>query len=184
MRKAFAVTVFLFFLTPGLATAQTTWNGLRFGMSIKEAQDAMGTKKIKMVPGDPQMLKSAIDYDIQFPGTAYPFPLIVELHFDSAGLSMVDLQLDVQEYRRRKPGLSSDNEAAWLFGSVSYNALVEKYGNPMRQEDDCQPMPSSPSWNTGCSAEWRADGQSIGFVVTPSSSTGVLIEYKPQPTQL
>jgi hypothetical protein len=183
MKMAVAVVMFLLFFIPRLATAQATWNGLRFGMSVKEAQDVMAAKGASMVASDPQTLKSSGDYDLQFSGTAYPFPLTIELRFDSAGLSMIVLRLDVQEYRKRKPDIPSDSEAGWLFGSVSYNTLVEKYGNPLKQEGDCRPMPSSPSWTTGCSADWRTGGQIIGFVVGPSKNT-VLIEYQPQPTQL
>jgi hypothetical protein len=154
-------------------------------MSVKETQDVMTAKGISMVATDAQTLKSGHDFDLQFSGTAYPFPLIVELHFDTAGLSVVDLRLDVQEYRKRKPNIPSDSEAVWLFSSVGYNSLIEKYGNPMRQEDDCTPLPSSPSWETGCSADWRVDGQIIGYVVNAiSAEKTALIEYKPQPTQL
>jgi hypothetical protein len=182
MKIASMLVVFLLSLIPRLTTAQTTWNGLRFGMSIKEAQDVMAAKGTSMAASDPQTLKSSGDYDLQFSGTAYPFPLTIELRFDSAGLSMIVLRLDVQEYRKRKPELS-DQFAVWLFGSASYNALMEKYGKPVTQESDCHPLPSSPSWTTGCSADWRTDGQLIGFVVGPSQNT-VLIQYRPQATQL
>ncbi len=168
-----------------LAFSQSTWNGLQFGMSINKAQNVMVANGINMVSADPQTLKSTSDFDIQFPGTAYPFPLIVELHFGSAGLNMIDLQLDVQEYRKRKQDITSDSEAVWLFSSVSYDSLVEKYGNPIRQEDDCKPLPSSPSWTTGCSAEWRVNNEIIGYVVNAiSQEKTALIQYKPQPTQL
>src|SRR5271155_1060150 len=180
MKIAAAFVVFLLSLAPRLATAQTTWNGLHFGMSVKEAQDAMAAKGTTMTAPDPRTLKSSNDYDLQFSGAAYPFPLTVEFHFDSVGLSMIVLTLDVQEYRKRKPELS-DKFAVWLFGSASYDTLVEKYGKPVTQESDCHPLPSSPSWTAGCSADWRSDGQIIGFVVGAPQNTA-LIEYRPQPT--
>lgn len=182
MKTVAMLVVFLLSLALGLATAQATWNGLRFGMSVKEAQGYMAAKGTTMTASDSQALKSSNDYDLQFSGATYPFPLTVELRFDSAGLSMIVLRLDVQEYRRRKPELS-DQFAVWLFGSASYDVLMEKYGKPVTQDSDCHPLPSSPSWVTGCSADWRTDGQVIGFVVDPSQNTA-LIEYRPQPTQL
>lgn len=172
-------------LAAPIGLSQSTWNGLRFGMSVKQAQDVMAAKGISMVTGDAQTLKSTEDFDLKFPGTVYPFPVIVALRFDSAGLSAVDLRLDVQKYRERKPDIQSDSEAVWLFSSVSYDVLVEKYGKPMKQEDDCSPLPSSPSWATGCSADWRADGQIIDYLVdTISPQKKALIEYRPEPTQL
>jgi hypothetical protein len=186
MKKALLPGILLLSFSTALALAQTTWNGLRFGMSVKEAQDAMAESKTVMSAPDPLILKSVNDYDLQFANSLYPFPLKVELHFDHVGLTMVILRLDVEELRRRHPTMSSDMFAVGAFSGASYEALHERYGKPLKQQDECDPLDAADitAWQ-GCSADWSTGSQVIGFVVASlPGAHGAMIQYTPVPKEL
>lgn len=171
-------------LFPRMAFAQATWNGLRFGMTVQEAQATMTAKGTNMVATDPQHLDSSNDFDLIPSGTIPIFPMTVKVRFDNTGLNRIDLQLDLQAYRKRETRITSDSNAIWISSSYLFDALMNRYGRPLTQDGDCKPIPSDPSWSIGCSAHWRADGQTIGYVVSAGSSRALLIEYSPQTNQL
>lgn len=170
----------LFALSCVLAMAQTTWNGLHFGMSVRDAQGVMAASKTVMFAADSQTLRSSKDFELQIGSAAYSFPMKVELRFNNTGLNMIVLALDIQELRRRKPDLTGI-QAIMVFSSAAYSALQEKYGNPLNHQDECDPLKANDilSWD-GCSADWSVNGQAIGYVaVAMGNADTALIQYNP-----
>jgi len=179
MKKALSLAILLTNLPASLAVAQTTWNGLRFGMSPKDAIGVMAASKTNMHSPDPQKLISSNDFDLKLPNTTMLLPLNVELDFDTKGLNLIVLQLDVREFRRRSPDITSDAMAMYIVNKFIYEALHERYGNPLNMQDDCDPLGAVLTWQ-GCSANWSVDDVDIGYMVTSIGSTNsVLIQYRP-----
>jgi len=181
MRKAHVI-LSLYALLGGIpAGAQATWNGLRFGMSAKEAKDLLAAKGAVMVAGDSLTLKSESDYLLRLGEDAKGFPLVLTLQFDAIGLKDITLQLDIQRYKNEASFSPStrDSIATWIFGSIIYDELLTKYGSPIKATGDCKATPIADSELSGCEINWRGDSQMITLDAAYSAPyNAALIEYK------
>lgn len=164
------------------AACQSTWNGLRFGMTFTQAMQALDGRGLRMEVESPSQLRSAKDYELRLPGLSSTLPMVVDLRFDGSRLVSTNLEFDINEFRRRNPSVQSDEAAVSAFGYLAYEALDEKYGKPLTQSGSC--AVNSLSWD-GCSVTWRAGNQSVGLVIVAADGAcSGIIGYEPLAGQL
>jgi hypothetical protein len=163
-------------------SGQAAWGGLCFGMTPNQAKEQLDSKHLGMVERREGQLISSKDFELQLSGMSSAFPMVVDLRFTKTALVSVNLRFDVNEYRRRNSDVRSDRVAISVFSELVYQSLRDKYGKPLDQKGSCSS--DSLSWE-GCSATWRAEGESVGLVVVAIDDENfAMVGYDPLTDQL
>jgi len=162
-RSTFAVAL----LFSGVALAQTgaaTWQGLRFGISLSDAKQALKTFEFQTAAAKDSYSLTP-DYEVKVGKSRILFtPLLT---FDSDGLRSIALSADIPKIMADNPGFPASTLAA-VFERAVYEQLEAKYGRSIDAKGQCGDVPIDmliPSSQAipSCNASWRGDGQSISF---------------------
>jgi hypothetical protein len=167
---------------PIASTAQTTWQGLKFG--INEA-DVRSSYKGKLEKDD------ASSKDWLFKLTDHDQKLLIHhatavLYFDHDA-KLADIELYMKDPPESEGGSAGSALASF---EVLTERLVEKYGRASSKKGDCQPTVEDtvrrPEHYLGCEQLWRSEGQIIKF--TWLFSQGRLkfagLDYSPKPNDI
>jgi hypothetical protein len=116
--------------------AQSTWGGLRFGMSRAEVDQALGSKGLKMSAAgqNPDLFDVTPAYQVSVPDLVDPIPFNVQLYFSVGKLNQITLGLDKATYI--KEGGSVYAVVDVVNGSMK-KALTAKYGAPFETTRPC-----------------------------------------------
>lgn len=180
--RGWVVLVFALMTVPALV-AQSTWHGLKFGMSETEIRQAyQGTLQAQVGPSGGRMLVDTNQKLSVWKATAY-------LHLDDDG------KLASVEVIMKDPfALQSTTSALGLSFAVIpvlNDELVQKYGRPVTATGDCNAtiddvLRDQPDAVFNCEKLWRANAQTINMSWSISSQRLSFwsIEYKPLPTDI
>lgn len=183
MWKAFAV-VLLTLTIHGVLLAQTTWKGLRFGMSEAEIRTTYGANLRKEISAKGAVL---VDEDLELLGA----PLRVRAHVELS-LGKVD-KLRVIDIVVKSPFANEKNETSASGASLAavgelMTRLTDKYGNPITEEGHCELTAEMllSRMSFLCEKMWKSDGQNIKLFwsVFDGRLRDFVVSYKPIPTDL
>jgi hypothetical protein len=178
--------LFVFALASTLS-AQTTWNGLRFGMTAGDAKAYMKSQgfDVGAVGEDEKHQTATPDYELQLPNLTVTFPFKPEFNFDSTGLSVITLGLNGPKWLERIA--NNMFVAVTLAAKDIHDALVTKYGQPVSMDGPCNNVTVSMLLNnrrdTTCEAKWKGDSQMISvywlYYRSPEKFS-YFLQYQPQ----
>jgi hypothetical protein len=170
--------VLLYCLTVGcVCSAQTSWQGLRFGMASQEARELLLAKQLKMQPAPALRTFTVLpDFELKTDSahlsanlrdeiataTMYFGP---QLSFDGQDkLQTITLTLDQTKVFQTTPAFNNNLPILTMVAGTSlYEQLTAKYGRPAAARGPCADVPSAGLVGsiTECDAKWNAGGQSI-----------------------
>jgi hypothetical protein len=164
------------FLSMNYAQAQTTWQGLSFGMKHQQVRDALSAKGFSLHGSDESTTSTAEpDLEVktnsatisanlkQSVATASMF-FKPELGFDAQGrLQTVKLNLDQAKVLQSTPSLQPLAVLPYIAGTSVYEQLTRKYGSPTATRGPCDniSLASLVGSVQECSAKWNDAGQTI-----------------------
>jgi hypothetical protein len=142
-------------LSSSYALAQTTWKGLRFGMSETEFKQAY-SGNLREVPAGEKVFELNDD-DVQ---------LIPDVSFQAkfwfiSGLYRIYLEM------KEDPFAGNPNATAKSVASMNFlnEQLQLKYGSPIVERGECRITSTmlviNPNFAGMCNKSWRAEGQVI-----------------------
>jgi len=164
--------------------AQPTWSGLHFHMNQKEAKKHLTTTGFDLQPAADERHQTATpNYELKVPGLG-TFPFKADLQFDSSGLMLVTLALDVPELMAE---LKSILVVVTHSAQEIHDALVVKYGTPVLVDGPCRSTTAETLIDSRtivtCSENWRGDSQQISVYWSYDPRSGkfaYFIQYQPQ----
>lgn len=143
--------------------AQPTWNGLHFGASQAEVQQALRRKGVTLTEGNPGIYDVRPIHDLSLPDIKVSLPFRVQLTF-SGGLKKVDLILDSNAAMQRMGNVYATVD---LVVSSMANALTAKYGAPLDMTGICDLKSNNivslmlENGGANCKESWRTEGQLV-----------------------
>lgn len=147
-------------------SAQTTWNGLRFGMTIEEVQAKLVSQSmtIAAAEGRPRHYTATPDYVLQTQGVISSILMIVEFDFGKTGLEHIRLDLDKATMLDGK--VADTLMLARQLPDELTNLLSTKYGKPVDTQGSCDnsigTLLSPVAENViTCESTWGDKGQQI-----------------------
>jgi hypothetical protein len=161
---------------------QSTWGGLRFGMTETEVKEVLKDRAVSTgdKPGPNPLYYTAVrlasveiqvPYSTTFTASQKPeFPIIKgtgALDFDTKKGTLLRISLDFGSHEKN-PSTNDKGLRAVAYSYIS-DQLTEKYGNPSSQNGHCfatrneifEKFVYDPDSIAKCSKMWRKDGQSI-----------------------
>jgi hypothetical protein len=177
---------FLLLLISALASAQTTWRGLRFGTDEAEVRKVyQGT-----LQNDQELLTKygrivLTDRDQKLADQR----ATAHLYFNkSGGLDEVELML--QEPFATEPANSAIPKS-FAFITILDQELAEKYGKPTTREGECgltigDVVENRPQKIFLCNKMWKSEGQTISlhWSVQNQRLLSYFLNYKPLPKEI
>lgn len=157
--------------------AQTTWQGLQFGMDRQQVRDSLGKSGFSAQPG-PDATVAIVTPDFELPtNSSYlsqnlkPEIASASVYFTPAlgfgpqdKLLVVKLVLDQSKTFQVTPALGSNLPTlTFLAGTSAYEQVVGKYGPLASTRGPCASIPIAELVGsvTDCSARWNSSGQTI-----------------------
>jgi hypothetical protein len=142
------------------AYAQSTWNGLRFGMSREEVEQALKAKGMTTSERNPDVVAVQPTYQVTLPDLRDPLPFYTELIFSKGVLRRVDLNFKTDEALKVIRSLYAVIDI--VNGSMK-KALTAKYGQRIEaagacdaEDTDLVALPSDGS--AKCNESWQSQG--------------------------
>jgi hypothetical protein len=165
-----------------IASAQTTWKGLRFGMGevdVRKEYPASFEKKPLQNGGF-----ALLDRGQKLAGSQ----ATAELFFDKNG-KLEQIDLSMKDPFTGEPNSSPAAGSTLAVISILTDKLVEKYGASTTQKGTCELTAADlvpPDRVFTCDRLWRSDDQTIDmyFVVARKLITSFTLEYKPLATDI
>jgi len=177
------VIAVLFVLMIGqVSFAQTTWKGLRFGMSEADLRKEYTASLEKNLTENGEFKLTDKNQEL------YGSRATAEFYFDKDGkLSMIELFM-----KDPFAGMSTATGASLALVSDFPKRLVEKYGVPVSQEGDCEDWTAEIAVTSyqgkifSCDKRWRSDGQTIKmyWAVHNPTISFFSISYEPLPSDI
>ena len=144
-------------------SAQTTWSGLKFGISSTEAEQALKDRGMTLSERVPYHFTVHPSYQVELPEVEKPVPFNVELDLSGGGkLKRIELQLDNQALLSRMGG--NYVAMATLVNDRMKAALSAKYGAPVAVKGACESLSDAMlihGSNVDCEESWKTEGQLI-----------------------
>lgn len=171
------------------ACAQSTWNGLHFGMSEEEADQTLRTKGMTTSERNPNVLAVQPTYQVSLPDLVNPLPFYAELTFSKGALQQIDLNLITDEALKSIGSLYAVVDT--VNGSMK-KALTAKYGQPIEANGACDAGGNDLvgilfNGNATCSESWQSQGQLISvkwWYDKQRSSFAYIASYQPSSPDL
>lgn len=170
------------------AKAQSTWHGLRFGMSRSEASSSMEANGLPLKASDTSILYTITDFDYHSSrGQSIPFG--VSLTFAEDRLSEVTLTMDFAAMSKFVPSPNTAGVIA-LDGPLMEGELLLKYGKATKESSsECDdPMTAYLNQESSvCEATWALPDQNVSLLWSFSSKAApneIQIYYRPTPHDL
>jgi hypothetical protein len=143
--------------------AQSTWNDLKFGMTIAEVRTSLAKQGLTLQRSDAEWQVTP-GWDLRLAGLKIAFHFSPRLYFSSGDrLERITLGLKTAQH-------ASEGTSAVVLTSLAAShitkQLVSKYGPPVRKEGPCDSVDvmdlvgHSPRI-LKCSALWTAPGQTV-----------------------
>lgn len=161
-------------LLGSLASSQTTWKGLRFGMSEDEVRK---TYEGPLQPSDQDGEYMGLgDTSQRLEG----MPMSVHLVFSGVPKKLAWISLLVNKPFADQAGDLASVSRVKI--KMLEQHLVEKYGKPIREGKECQ----SPYGASSCDMMWKADEQNVLFhwVFFDRCLQSLTLTYKPLPKEI
>lgn len=173
------IPLFCLFFIPIFMSAQSTWKGLRFGMSeeeiLKEYKGAL--RKQISEKSETQLVTENVEL---WPSVSGSEAVIAEGRFTLGSgnkLQLIDLTV-------RPENISSTTLA---MTSLLAQRISEKYGQPVSMKGECNATPATliRSLLLTCIQSWKGEGQTIRLIwaVTRGRFTNLSITYAPTPIE-
>jgi hypothetical protein len=178
---------------PTVALAQNsgaTWHGLKFGMSEDVVKQTL-EKDFQFQPGTKGRYTLTPNVEMKIAGLALTFTFEPLLVFDSNGLNVITLVLDVPKMMADKSSPEPGIIAA-TGGPAIYEQLIGKYGRPITTEGECEDVPvhmivRTSTESPSCKASWKGDNQLVSYYWWYNHANRKLflaVEYKAQSSDL
>jgi hypothetical protein len=167
----------------GALFAQSTWKGLRFGMSEVEIRKTYGAALRREVNGKQEAV--LVDDSVELLGATLSVRARVELFLGKAG------KLEVINIIAKSPFADEKNETNAGGSSLAAieeltRRLVSKYGKPLTEEGQCgltaeMLLSRKPAL---CNDMWKSEGENITMFwsVFDRRLKDFVLSYKPVPT--
>lgn len=182
MEKTFHILLIVL-AVEGALLAQSTWKGLRFGMSEAEVRKTYGGTLRKEVTERQETV--LVDDSVELLGAALSVRAKVDLSLSKAG------KLEVINIIAEKPFANEKDETSASGSSLAAieeltRRLVDKYGKPLTEEGQCRLtaemlLSRKPVL---CNDMWKSEGQNIKMFwsVFDGRLRDFVLSYKPVPT--
>jgi hypothetical protein len=175
-------TTLLILTASAIAAAQTTWKGLKFGMSEADVRkEYQGSLEKKLVENGAYELFDRDQKLLKWPATA-------GLYFEKSGkLSLIEVFMN-DPFAAESGTLATGSSFAVM--SVVTDGLVEKYGKWISEDGECQLTIHHVVYNPRkiftCKKLWKSDGQTISMYwsVENQRLSFLALTYKPLPSDL
>ena len=156
--------------------AQTSWQGLQFGMNRQQVRDALLAKNFSVRDLDATTYSVEPDFEVKTnsPFLAANFKAEIasaSMFFKPAaifdarnGLQTIKLELDQAKVFQSAPAFQSNVPALTAIAGTSiYEQLTGKYGPPVSKRGPCDNIPVASLIGSiqECSAKWKDSGQTI-----------------------
>ncbi|MGA2334655.1 MAG: hypothetical protein ABSG08_04710 [Terriglobales bacterium] len=158
------------------AQAQTTWQGLSFGMKHQQVRDTLSAKGFSL-HGSDEATTATVEPDLEVKTNSATLsanlkPVVAtasmffkpELSFDvQGGLQTVKLDLDQAKVLQSTPALQPLAILPYIAGTTVFEQLTGKYGPPDATRGPCDNISLASLVGTvqECSAKWKDAGQTI-----------------------
>jgi hypothetical protein len=182
MKRVFLILLIVL-AAEGVSFAQSTWKGLRFGMSETEVRKTYTGALRKEVT---QLQETVlVDDSVELLGTALSVRASVRLSLGKAG------KLEVINIIAKNPFATEKDEASASGSSLAAikeltSRLIDKYGKPLTEEGQCDL--TVDMLLTGkpvlCNDMWKSEGQNIKMYwsVFGGRLRDFILSYEPVPT--
>ncbi len=165
-----------------VASAQSTWKGLRFGASEADVRKEYEGTLQKKLSDDGRLVLVDVDQKLADQRAT------ADLHFDKNGkLTMIELYLkDPFAAERRTDAIGSSFAVITVLG----NSLAEKYGKPVTEEGECRLSIEDVVNNSqkifSCNKMWRSGEQTISLYWSIRFQRLFFygLDYKPLPSEI
>ncbi len=143
--------------------AQSTWNGLRFGMSRDDVEQALKAKGMTIAEKAQDVFAVSPTYEVELPNLTKPLPFYVEVTFSKAGLQQVDLNFKTDEALK---SIGSIYAVVDIVNGSMKKALTAKYGQPIDASGSCNAESNDMveilfNGNASCNESWQSQGELI-----------------------
>lgn len=166
----------------GAVLAQTTWRGLRFGMSEADVRKAYGGTLRKEVSEAQETV--LVDDNRELLGAALSVRAKVDLSLGKAGkLEVINITAENPFSEQRDATSASGSSLAAITELTT--RLEDKYGKPITEEGQCKLTAEMLIGRKPllCKAMWKSEGQNIKMFwsVFDGRLKDFVLSYKPLP---
>ncbi len=183
MKKTFQ-TILLVLAVQGFVYGQSTWKGLRFGMSEAEVRATYGKALQKQVNETQETV--LVDDSFELLPAPVSVPATVRLSLGKSGkLEVINIIAKESPFANEKDEASASGSTLAVVEEVT-RGLVEHYGKPLTEEGKCN-LTAEMLLNhepVVCDAMWRSEGQKIEMVWSAFDGRlkNFILSYQPVPT--
>lgn len=181
MRKIFLIA----FAVHGVLFAQTTWKGLRFGMSEAEVRKAYGGELHKEVSESQNVI--LVD-NLELLRAPLKMRAKVELSLGKGDKLEVINIIAKDAFADEKSETNAKGATLAAVNELT-TRLTDKYGNPTTEEGKCKPTAEMLLDNQNllsCSKMWRSEGQNVKMFwsIRNGRLSAFILAYKPFPADI
>jgi hypothetical protein len=183
MKKTFQ-TILLVLVVQGFLYGQSTWKGLRFGMSEAEVRATYG----KALQREVNETQETVLVDDAFELLPAPLsvPASVRLSLGKSGkLEVINIIAKESPFANEKDEASASGSTSAVIDEMT-SRLVDRYGKPLTEEGECKLTAEMLMNHTPvvCHAVWRSEGQKIevAWSVFDGRLKNFVLSYQPVPT--
>ncbi len=183
MKRAFQ-TILLALAVQGFLYGQSTWKGLRFGMSETEVRNTYGKALQKQV--NEAQETDLVDDNFELLPAPLNVPARVGLSLGKSGkLEVINIIAKENPFANEKDDASASGSTLALIDEMT-SRLVDRYGKPLTEEGECKLTVEMLLNHTPvvCHAVWRSEGQKIevAWSVFDGRLKNFIPSYQPVPT--
>jgi hypothetical protein len=167
----------------GVLFAQSTWKGLRFGMSEAEVRKTYGGTSRKEVTGRQETV--LVDESVELLGAALSVRAKVDLSLGQAGKLEVINIIAENPFANEKDETNASGSSLGAIEELT-RRLIDKYGKPLTEEGQCKLtaemlLSRKPVL---CNDMWKSEGQNIkmSWSVFDGRLRNFVLSYQPVPT--
>lgn len=177
-------TILLVLVVQGFLYGQSTWKGLRFGMSEAEVRATYG----KALQREVNETQETVLVDDAFELLPAPLsvPASVRLSLGKSGkLEVINIIAKESPFANEKDEASASGSTSAVIDEMT-SRLVDRYGKPLTEEGECKLTAEMLMNHTPvvCHAVWRSEGQKIevAWSVFDGRLKNFVLSYQPVPT--
>jgi hypothetical protein len=182
MKSAFLILLIVL-AVDGVSFAQSTWKGLRFGMSEAEVRKTY-TGALHIVVNENQETV-LVDDSVELLGAALSVRASVRLSLGKAGKLEVINIIAENPFATEKDETSAIGSSSAAISELT-NRLIDKYGKPLTQEGSCNLTVDMLLTRKMflCNDMWKSNGQNIKmhWFVRNGRLSNFFLSYQPEPT--
>jgi hypothetical protein len=182
MKSAFLILLIML-AAEGVSFAQSTWKGLRFGMSEAVVRKTYtGALRKEVTENQVTVL---VDDSVELLGAALSVRASVRLSLGRAG-KLEEINIIAKEpFSNEKDDVSAGGASKAAIEEIT-SRLIDKYGKPLTEEAQCsltteQILSHKPVL---CNEMWKSEGQNIKMYwsVFDGRLKALIVSYEPVPT--